>query len=89
MTSLTNAGQQARAMEDVLANDIDTHHSRRPANKPPRKKKTSAFSDRKVDHAYYWMAVPAAVIFAVFLYVPFIRGIMYSFTNSQGYGSYK
>ncbi len=87
MTSLTNAGQQARAMEDVLANDIDTHHSRRPANKPPRKKKTSAFSDRKV--AYYWMAVPAAVIFAVFLYVPFIRGIMYSFTNSQGYGSYK
>lgn len=89
MTSLTNAGQQARAMEDVLANDIDTHHSRRPANKPPRKKKASAFSDRKVDHAYYWMAVPAAVIFAVFLYVPFIRGIMYSFTNSQGYGSYK
>ena len=89
MTSLTNAGQQARAMEDVLANDIDTHHSRRSANKPPRKKKTSAFSDRKVDHAYYWMAVPAAVIFAVFLYVPFIRGIMYSFTNSQGYGSYK
>ena len=33
------------------------------------------------------MAVPAAVIFAVFLYVPFVRGIMYSFTNSQGYGS--
>mgnify|MGYP000411770327 FL=1 len=40
-----------------------------------------------MDHAYYWMAVPAAVIFAVFLYVPFVRGIMYSFTNSQGYGS--
>ena len=88
MTSLTNAGQQARAMEDVLANDIDTHHSRRPANKTPRKRKPSAFSRRKVDRAYYWMAVPAAVIFAVFLYVPFIRGIMYSFTNSQGYGSY-
>ncbi len=87
MTSLTNADQQARAMEDVLANDIDTHHSRKPANKAPRKR-TSAFSDRKVDRAYYWMAVPAAVIFAVFLYVPFIRGILYSFTNSQGYGDY-
>ena len=65
MTSLTNTGQQARAMEDVLANDIDTHHSRRPANKTPRKRKPSAFSRRKVDRAYYWMAVPAAVIFAV------------------------
>ena len=74
-------------MEDVLANDIDTHHSRTPAGKPPRKRRVSAFSRRKVDHAYYWMAVPAAVIFAVFLYVPFVRGIMYSFTNSQGYGS--
>ena len=87
MTSLANADQQARAMEDVLANDIDTHHSRTPAGKPPRKRRVSAFSRRKVDHAYYWMAVPAAVIFAVFLYVPFVRGIMYSFTNSQGYGS--
>ena len=87
MTSLANADHQARAMEDVLANDIDTHHSRTPAGKPPRKRRVSAFSRRKVDHAYYWMAVPAAVIFAVFLYVPFVRGIMYSFTNSQGYGS--
>ena len=84
---MANAYQQARAMEDVLANDIDTHHSRTPAGKPPRKRRVSAFSRRKVDHAYYWMAVPAAVIFAVFLYVPFVRGIMYSFTNSQGYGS--
>ena len=35
------------------------------------------------------MTVPAAIIFAVFLYVPFIRGIGYSFTNSQGYGNFK
>ncbi len=46
-------------------------------------------SHKKVDRAYYWMTVPAAIIFALFLYVPFIRGIMYSFTNSQGFGSYK
>ncbi|KAA8818595.1 carbohydrate ABC transporter permease [Bifidobacterium vespertilionis] len=49
----------------------------------------SAFSNRKVDRAYYWMAVPAAILFAVFLYVPFLQGVMYSFTNSQGYGDYK
>ncbi len=44
---------------------------------------------RKVDRAYYWMTVPAAIIFAFFLYVPFIQGITYSFTNSQGFGSYR
>ena len=53
------------------------------------KKRTSAFSRRKVESAYYWMAVPAAVLFAVFLYVPFIQGVGYSFTNSQGYGDFK
>lgn len=53
-----------------------------------RPRKRPAFSKRRVDLAYYWMAVPAAVIFAIFLYVPFIQGILYSFTNSQGYGNY-
>ncbi|WEV53020.1 sugar ABC transporter permease [Bifidobacterium sp. ESL0704] len=53
------------------------------------KRKKSAFSDRKVDHAFYWMAVPAAIVFAVFLYWPFLRGIGYSFTNSKGFGDYK
>ncbi|MDO4913314.1 MAG: sugar ABC transporter permease [Bifidobacteriaceae bacterium] len=46
-------------------------------------------SNRKIDRAYYWMAVPAAVLFAIFLYVPFIQGVAYSFTNSQGYGDFK
>lgn len=46
------------------------------------------FSKRKVDRAFYWMAVPAALIFALFLYVPFIQGVAYSFTNSQGYGRF-
>lgn len=59
------------------------------AVKPARKPRISAYSHRKVDHAFYWMAVPAAVVFAVFLYFPFIRGIGYSFTNSQGFGNYK
>lgn len=59
--------------------------SAKPAS-PARKR--SAFSDRKVDRAFYWMAVPAAIVFAIFLYVPFLQGVMYSFTNSQGYGDY-
>lgn len=57
--------------------------------KAAKKRRLSTFSDRKVDRAFYWMAVPAAIVFAVFLYVPFIQGVAYSFTNSQGYGSYK
>ena len=55
----------------------------------PRKKRVSAFSHRKVDPAYYWMTVPAMILFMVFLYWPFLRGAMYSFTNSKGYGKYK
>ena len=55
----------------------------------PRKKRVSAFSHRKVDPAYYWMTIPAMILFMVFLYWPFLRGVMYSFTNSKGYGKYK
>ena len=55
----------------------------------PRKKRVSAFSHRKVDPADYWMTVPAMILFMVFLYWPFLRGVMYSFTNSKGYGKYK
>lgn len=51
-------------------------------------KKINAFSHRHVEPAFYWMAVPAAIIFAVLLYWPFLQGVMYSFTNSQGYGKY-
>lgn len=51
-------------------------------------KRPSRFSDRKVDRAFYWMAVPAALIFTLFLYVPFLQGVAYSFTNSQGYGRF-
>lgn len=51
-------------------------------------KRPSRFSNRKVDRAFYWMAVPAALIFMFFLYVPFLQGVAYSFTNSQGYGRF-
>ena len=55
----------------------------------PAKKKVSKFSKRKVDPAFYWMTVPAAILVGIFLYFPFLQGAMYSFTNSQGYGDFK
>ncbi len=51
-----------------------------------KKTKVSAFSHRHVDPAFYWMAVPAAILFGILLYWPFLQGVGYSFTNSQGYG---
>lgn len=53
-----------------------------------RKKKVSRFSTRKVDPAFYWMTVPAAILVCIFLYWPFLQGAFYSLTNSQGYGSW-
>ena len=55
----------------------------------PAKKKVSKLSKRKVDPAFYWMTVPAAILVGIFLYFPFLQGAMYSFTNSQGYGDFK
>ena len=55
----------------------------------PAKKKVSKFSKRKVDPAFYWMTIPAAILVAIFLYWPFLQGAAYSFTNSQGYGDFK
>ena len=52
------------------------------------KKKVSRYSTRKVDPAFYWMTVPAAILVAIFLYWPFLQGAFYSPTNSQGYGTW-
>lgn len=54
-----------------------------------RKPRVSKYSKRKVDRAYYWMVIPALVFVCVFLYWPFLQGAAYSFTNSQGYGSFE
>lgn len=64
----------------VMSSSVNAHAAKRRA---------SVFSKRKVDPAYYWMVVPAAILFACFLYLPFLQGVKYSFTNSQGYGTYK
>ncbi|MFD0704276.1 carbohydrate ABC transporter permease [Alloscardovia venturai] len=54
-----------------------------------KKAKKSTFSRRKVDPAFYWMTVPAAILVALFLYWPFLQGAFYSLTNSTGYGTWK
>ncbi|UPK43739.1 MULTISPECIES: carbohydrate ABC transporter permease [Paenibacillus] len=35
---------------------------------------------------YYWMTVPAVVLFFVFMTLPALQGIYYSFTNYNGFG---
>ncbi|WP_336922842.1 carbohydrate ABC transporter permease [Aquipuribacter sp. SD81] len=43
---------------------------------------------RTTDRAYYWMLLPAVVLFFVFHTLPVLQGIFYSFTDSPGYGDY-
>ncbi|QOS81662.1 sugar ABC transporter permease [Paenibacillus sp. JNUCC31] len=35
---------------------------------------------------YYWMTVPAVVLFFIFMTLPALQGIYYSFTNYNGFG---
>lgn len=37
---------------------------------------------------FLWMTVPILLLFFVFNTLPLIKGVMYSFTNFRGYGSY-
>jgi raffinose/stachyose/melibiose transport system permease protein len=41
-----------------------------------------------VDRAFYWMVLPAVVLFFLFNTVPVLRGIFYSFTDYRGYGTW-
>lgn len=50
---------------------------------------TSKKVTRRLDPTYYWMTIPAVILFAFFLYLPFLQGVGYSFTNSQGFGEWK
>ena len=42
-----------------------------------------------IDRAYYWMVVPAFVLFFIFHTIPVLQGIFYSFTNSIGFGEWE
>lgn len=43
---------------------------------------------KKVDRAFIWMVLPAALVFTVLLTIPLLTGFFYTFTNFQGYGSW-
>ena len=43
---------------------------------------------RGLDPAYYWMVVPAFLLFFIFHTIPVLTGAFYSFTDSPGYGEW-
>jgi raffinose/stachyose/melibiose transport system permease protein len=49
------------------------------ARRPPR---------RGISRAFYWMVLPAVVLFFVFHTLPVLQGVFYSFTDSPGYGDW-
>ena len=42
-----------------------------------------------VDRAFYWMVVPAFVLFFAFHTLPVLQGLFYSFTDYAGYGDWE
>ena len=56
-----------------------------------RKSKTPAKPGgrRRIDPTFYWMVLPAVVLFFVFHTVPVLQGIFYSFTDYAGYGTWE
>ena len=52
------------------------------AGPQPRRKR------RGSDRAYYWMVIPAVVLFFLFSTVPVLQGVFYSFTDYKGYGTW-
>jgi raffinose/stachyose/melibiose transport system permease protein len=58
-------------------------HDTAPA--PPRRKGREG----RTAGAFYWMVLPAFVLFFVFHTIPVLQGAFYSFTDSPGYGAWK
>ena len=42
----------------------------------------------RIPRTFYWMVLPAVVLFLVFHTVPVLQGVFYSFTDSPGYGDW-
>lgn len=42
----------------------------------------------RLPRTFYWMVLPAVVLFLVFHTVPVLQGVFYSFTDSPGYGEW-
>ena len=57
-----------------------------PATRPARR--TGRTAGPRTARAFYWMVLPAFVLFFVFHTLPVLKGIFYSFTDSPGYGTW-
>ena len=57
-----------------------------PSAGPPRT--TTPGRKNKVDPAYYIMLIPVVILFTLFITMPAVIGMFYSFTNYVGYGSW-
>jgi raffinose/stachyose/melibiose transport system permease protein len=42
----------------------------------------------RLPQAFYWMVLPAVVLFLVFHTIPVLQGVFFSFTDSPGYGDW-
>ncbi|MBB2924844.1 carbohydrate ABC transporter permease [Cellulomonas cellasea] len=42
----------------------------------------------RLPRAFYWMVLPAVVLFLVFHTIPVLQGVFFSFTDSPGYGEW-
>ncbi|MDU0349274.1 sugar ABC transporter permease [Actinomyces sp. MRS3W] len=59
-----------------------------PAPKPGGSAARKQNKAKKVDPAFIWMTVPAALVFTVLLTIPLLTGFFYTFTNFKGYGDW-
>jgi raffinose/stachyose/melibiose transport system permease protein len=50
-----------------------------PAHRPDR---------NRIPRTFYWMVLPAVVLFLVFHTIPVLQGVFFSFTDSPGYGDW-
>jgi raffinose/stachyose/melibiose transport system permease protein len=49
----------------------------------------ATFPRRRVEATYFLMLLPVVLLFTLFITVPALVGVFYSFTNYQGYGNWK
>ena len=63
--------------------------SRAPTTDPARPGRPPRRRRRAVSAAFYWMVLPAFLLFFVFHTVPVLQGVFYSFTTYAGYGEWE
>jgi raffinose/stachyose/melibiose transport system permease protein len=54
----------------------------------PAQKPRPARRRRRISPTFYWMVVPAVVLFFLFHTIPVLQGLFYSFTDYSGYGEW-